>query len=585
MYYPENLIEEIRQRSDIADVIAEYVKLEKRGGTYFGLCPFHNEKTPSFSVTPRKQMYYCFGCGEGGNVISFIMKYENFSFVEAVKLLAERSGIALPEVEYSREAKEAADLRSILLEINKEAAKYYHYQLKTPKGSDAYKYFLDRSLTDEIITKFGLGFSNRTSDDLYKYLKSREFSDSLLKESGLVSFDNKGGYDRFHNRAMFPIMDVRNRVIGFGGRVMGEGMPKYLNSPETKIFDKSRNLYGLNFARASRKPDVIICEGYMDVITLHQAGFTNAVASLGTSLTSGHAMLLRRYTKQVLLAYDSDTAGIKAAVRAIPILKGASLSVKVIDMTPYKDPDEFIRNLGKEEFAERINKASNSFLFEVRVLKSKFDLADPEEKTSFYNELAKKLLEFEDELERNNYTEAVAHEISISYESLKKLVNKTALTYDPVKFKESPVSETVSFKKEKDDGIKKSQRILLTWLTEDEFLFEKISDIIDEDDFIEPVYHKVAAVLFEQLRSGSLNPAKILNNFENEEENNEAASLFNEVIPGFEKTEKEKLINDAVIKIKRNSLDYHAGKVQSIEDLQKITRQRAKLQKLHITVE
>lgn len=585
MYYPEDLIEEIRQSSNIVEIIGEYIKLEKRGSTYFGLCPFHNEKTPSFSVTPRKQMYYCFGCGEGGNVISFVMKYENFSFVESVRLLAERAGIALLEPEYSKEVKAAANLREQLLEINKEAARYYYYQLKSPKGADTYQYFKNRGLTDETIIRFGLGYSNKTSDDLYKHLKSKGYTDSLLKESGLIGYDNKGGYDKFHNRAMFPIMDIRNRVIGFGGRVMGEGMPKYLNSPETKLFDKSRNLYGLNIARASRKPEIIVCEGYMDVISLHQAGFNNAIASLGTSFTIGHAMLLKRYTNQVILAYDNDQAGIKAAIRAISILKSAMLTVKVIDMSPYKDPDDFIKNSGSDEFADRISKAANSFLFEMKIIRGRYDLNDPEEKTSFYNELAKRLLDFEDELERTNYTEAISREFMIPFDSLKKLVNKTALTYDPGKQIEHSRIDLPAYKKEKDDGIKRSQRILMTWLTEDESLYDKISGLINEDDFIEPLYHKVAEHLFEQLRTGTMNPAKILNNFENEEENNEAASFFNEVIPGLKLEEKEKLINDALMKVKRNSLDHQAAQVQTIEDLQKIAKQKTKLQSLHITLD
>ena len=341
MYYSEELIEEVRSRNDIVDVISGYVRLQKKGSSYFGLCPFHNEKSPSFSVSRQKQMYYCFGCGAGGNVFTFLMEYENFSFVEAMKYLADRAGIELPELEYSKEAKERADLKATILEMNRLAAKYFYVQLKNERGFHAYRYLKDRQLSDEMILAFGLGYSNPYSDDLYKYLRGKGYSEELIRKAGLINTDERQGvYDKFWNRVMFPIMDVNNRVIGFGGRVMGDGKPKYLNSPETVVFDKSRNLYGLNRARTSRKPYFLLCEGYMDVISLHQAGFTNAVASLVTALTAGHASLIKRYVKEVYLTYDSDDAGTRAALRAVPILREAGISAKVIRMDPYKDPDE-----------------------------------------------------------------------------------------------------------------------------------------------------------------------------------------------------------------------------------------------------
>lgn len=339
MYYSEDLIEEVRMKNDIVDVISGYVRLQKKGSSYFGLCPFHNEKSPSFSVSRSKQMYYCFGCGAGGNVFTFLMEYENLSFVEAVQLLADRAGVELPKMEYSKEAKERADLKTTLLEINKAAAQYFYVQLKSEQGRIGYEYLKKRELSDETIKAFGLGYSNKYSDDLYRYLRSKGYSEDLIRQAGLISTDEKHGvYDKFWNRVMFPIMDVNSRVIGFGGRVMGDAKPKYLNSPETPVFDKSRNLYGLNRARSSRKPYFLLCEGYMDVIALHQAGFTNAVASLGTALTPGHASLIKRYVREVYLTYDSDEAGTRAALRGVPILKDAGISAKVIRMDPYKDP-------------------------------------------------------------------------------------------------------------------------------------------------------------------------------------------------------------------------------------------------------
>ena len=489
MYYSDDLIEEIRSRNDIVDVISSYVKLKKQGATYFGLCPFHNEKSPSFSVTPGKQMYYCFGCGEGGNVYSFIMKYENYSFVEAVKMLADRAGITLPEAEYSEEERKRADLRANLLEINKKAAMYFHHQLKSEKGKIGLKYFNERGLDNETIVRFGLGYSTKTSNDLYQYMKTFGYSDDILKESGLFSFSEKGTYDKFWNRVMFPILDINSRVIGFGGRVMGEGEPKYLNSPETKIFEKSRNLYGMNFARISRKPYLLICEGYMDVIALHRAGFTNAVAALGTAFTDQHAMLIKRYVKEVVLTFDSDGAGRKAALRAIPILKRAGIAMKVLDMTPYKDPDEFIKNLGADEYQKRIDNAMNSFIFEIKMMREQYDLDDPHAKAEFYNNVANKLLEFPDELERNVYIEAVSKEFMIPFESLDKMVKKLALSYSGEgytdRYNENEVNEEIErdlkkSKKHLEDGVKQAQKILLTWLIEDENIYGKIKDIIQK---------------------------------------------------------------------------------------------------------
>ena len=586
MYYPDEIVEEVRTKNDIVDVISGYVKLQKKGSSYFGLCPFHNEKSPSFSVSPAKQMYYCFGCGAGGNVITFLMEYENYTFPEALKVLADRAGVELPKQEMSREARAQADLRSTLLEINKLAANYFYYQLKQPSGKPGYDYLRRRQLSDETIRHFGLGFANKTSDDLYRYLRQKGYSDQLLKETGLVTIEERGSHDKFWNRVMFPIMDVSHRVIGFGGRVMGDGTPKYLNSPETKLFDKSRNLYGLNYARSSREKYFLICEGYMDVIALHQAGFTNAVASLGTAFTSQHAALIRRYTDQVVLTYDSDGAGVKAALRAIPILREAGVSCKILNMKPYKDPDEFMKNLGPEAFRERIEKARNSFLFEIDVMKQEYDLADPEQKTRFYNAVAKKLLEFPEALERDNYIQAVSREFFINYQDLKALVNRFGNQLGTgLLAAEKPVSAR-DRKKEREDGPRRSQRLLLTWLIEDPRLFEKIDGIITADDFREELYHAVAQMVFDGYEKGNLDPAGILDKFINDEEQyREVALLFHaELKESLNNEEQKKAFADTVVKVKSYSLD-EASRTADISQLQEIIRQRAALKSLHISLD
>lgn len=590
-YYSDELIEEVRSRNDIVDVIGSYVKLKKKGSSYMGLCPFHNEKTGSFSVTPSKQMYHCFGCGAGGNVFTFLMQYENYTFVEAMQELAQRVGIELPQHEMTDAQKKEADKKSRLLEINKEAAKYFYSLLRSPRGQRAHDYFKKRELTDETMQKFGLGYSDQYSNDLYKYLRSKGYEDNILKESGLISYNEvRGAYDKFWNRAMFPIMDTHNRVIGFGGRVMGDGEPKYLNSPETKIFDKSRNLYGLNIAKSSRREYILLCEGYMDVIALHQAGFDNAVASLGTALTSGHASLLKRYAKEVYITYDSDKAGVKAVLRAIPILKEVGITTKVVNMRPYKDPDEFIKALGADAYQERIDNANNSFMFEISVLEEQYDMKDPQSKTLFYNEIAQKLLIFTEELERNNYIQAVADKYKIDFGDLRKLVNnhaiKGGLVKEPVRLK-SGVRE-----KKKEDGIIKSQKLLLTWLIEDTRLFDVIRGLINPEDFTEGLYHEVARMLFEQYETEKkVNPAKIISYFEDEEEQKEIAALFNASIHEVEtKSDMEKAIKETIIRLKTNSINMRsknldptdmAGLMKIVED----KRSLEKLEKLHISID
>ena len=589
MFYPEDIVEEVRTKNDIVDIVSGYVKLQKKGSNYFGLCPFHNEKSPSFSVSPSKQMYYCFGCGAGGNAITFLMEYENYSFPEALQVLADRAGVELPKEEMTKEARAQADLRATLLEINKLAANYFYYQLKQPQGKLGYDYLTGRKLSDATILHFGLGFANKTSDDLYRYLKSKGYKDEILKETGLVSIEERGTHDKFWNRVMFPIMDVNNRVIGFGGRVMGDGAPKYLSSPVTRLFDKSRNLYGLNYARSSRKKYMLICEGYMDVIAMHQAGFTNAVASLGTAFTSQHAMLIKRYTDQVILTYDSDGAGVKAALRAIPILKEVGISCKVLNMKPYKDPDEFIKNMGAEAFQERIDQAQNSFLFEIEVLKRDYNLEDPEQKTNFYNAVARKLLEFSEALERDNYTQAVAREQFIPYQELKQLVSRLSSRIVPGAEQTQPREEFSprERKKEKEDGTRQSQRLLLTWLIEDPKLFDKIEGIITPDDFREDLYHQVAQMVFDGHARGDVNPAGILNHFINDEEQyKEVAALFNASLKeSLNNEEQKKAFSETVIKVRKHSLDEASRNASDIETLQKIIQAQSALKTLHISLD
>ncbi len=598
MRYSDDIIEEVRMKNDIVDVISQYVKLTRKGSSYFGLCPFHNEKTPSFSVTPAKQMYYCFGCGNGGNVFTFVMEYENFTFGEALKYLADRAGVTLPQIEYSKEAKEKAERKAKLLEINKQAAQYFYYQLRRQGGAVAWEYLTGRGLSEETIKKFGLGYSDKYSDDLYRYLKSKQYDDELLRDSGLFNVDERNGmYDKFWNRVIFPIMDVNNRVIGFGGRVMGDGKPKYLNSPETKIFDKSRNLYGLNVARTTRKNYLLLCEGYMDVISMHQAGFTNAVASLGTALTSGHASLLKRYTQEVLLLYDSDGAGIRAAQRAIPILKEAGLNSRVVSLKPYKDPDEFIKAMGAEAFEERLEQAMDSFMFRVSIAEEEYPMEEPQGQNRFFEHCAQMLLELGDELERNLYIEAIVKKyrsrFGISNEDLRKRVNSLAMKGTRAEQRIAPKTGSPE-KKKKETAAEKSQKLMLTWMVTYPGIFEKVCQYLVPADFVVPLYRQVAEMLFEQHKGGDVNPARLLNAFTDSEEQREVASLFNATIHLETEEEQNRAFADALLRIKEESLaeknrTWDPSDIMGLQELIKAKKELEELgrkrQELHISFE
>ena len=597
MRYSDDIIEEVRMKNDIVDVVSQYVKLTRRGSTYFGLCPFHNEKTPSFSVTPSKQMYYCFGCGAGGNVFNFVMEYENYTFGEALQHLADRAGVQLPKIEYSREARQKAEERAALLEINKLAARYFYYQLRRESGKTAYAYLTGRGLSEETIKKFGLGYSDKFSDDLYKFLKSKNYSDMLLRDSGLFNVDERHGmYDKFWNRVIFPIMDVNNRVIGFGGRVMGDGKPKYLNSPETKIFDKSRNLYGLNVARTTRKNYLILCEGYMDVISMHQAGFTNAVASLGTALTSGHASLLKRYTQEVLLLYDSDDAGVRAALRAIPILREAGVTSRVVNLRPHKDPDEFIKALGGEEFEKRLEQAMDSFMFRVHMAQREFSMKEPQGQNRFFERCAQMLLELSDELERNLYIEAIVKDYrnyGISVEDLRKRVNTLALKGTPAE-QRVQLKQTGTQQKKKENAGEKAQKLMLTWLVTYPGIFETVEKYIQPADFIVPLYRQVAEMLYEQHVQGDVNPARLLNSFIDSDEQREVSSLFNATIHLENAQEQDRAFADTVLRIKEEGLkeknkNWDPTDMQGLQEIVKAKKELEDLgrkrQQLHISFE
>lgn len=412
--FSEVFLEELAERNDIADVVGEYVNLSKRSGqNLFGLCPFHNEKTASFSVSPSKQIYHCFGCGKGGGVINFIMEIEGFTFPEAVEHLAKRAGMKIPVQEYDPDSKK----RERILALNRDAARFFFEQLSSEKGKKAKAYMASRQLTAQTVKSFGLGFAPDSWDSLEKAMRAKGYSDFELLDAGLVKRGQKGGfYDAFRNRLMFPVIDVRSDVIGFSGRILGDGEPKYLNSPETAVFNKGRNLFGLNLAKKSKLGYIILVEGNVDVVMLHQAGFDSAVASLGTSLTDEQARLISRYSNEVVLAYDGDGAGRKAADRAIKIFENLDVKTKVLRMDGAKDPDEFIKKMGAERFKNLIEHSESQIDFRLHNILSKYDISIPEQKVDFLREASALVASFPGNVERQVYSARVAESAGVKPE-------------------------------------------------------------------------------------------------------------------------------------------------------------------------
>lgn len=589
MYYSDEIIEEIRSRSDIVDIINGYVSLKKRGSDYTACCPFHHEKTPSFHVNKDKQLYNCFGCQTGGNVFTFVMEYENFSFPEAVEFLAERAGVELPKSEQSNSDRAKDNYRLMLKDMNKTAANYFYYLLTTDRGKFAREYLADRGLSQETIKKFAIGYADIYENDLYNYLKSKGYTDNQMKDSGLVEiYEGKGGRDKFWNRVMVPILDINGKVIGFGGRVLGsaEGVPKYINTKETAVFDKSRNLFALNIARRSKRRGIIICEGYMDVISMHQAGFDNAVASLGTAFTVGHASLIKRYSDQVYLAYDSDGAGTNATLKVIAMLREVGLTTRIIDMKPYKDPDEFIKNMGAEAYEERIDNAVTGIQFEVATISKNYKLSDPEDKIKFANDVAKRLSAIEEPVSRHSYIDAISKEYGLDRDSFKQMVSK----YGAIGVAEKALAESREYdpsvkRKDKDENKNKPQKLLLTWLVNDISLFEKLKGIINIEDFVDENHRAVATKLFEQYETkGKLDPAAIVDVSDDLERQHILAEIIQTELP-FEMTEEEKkhAINDVVKKVKLERIEYELSKnAANPQKLKSLIMEKVALNKLNI---
>ena len=545
--YSEELIEEIRSSNDIVDVISKYVTLKRSGRNFFGLCPFHKEKSPSFAVSPDKQIFHCFGCGAGGNVIHFISKIEGLDFKDTLELLANRVNIELPTLDNLEDDK-TARLKSKVYEINKIAAEFYHENLYKPTSKQAQEYIKKRKLDNRTLKAFLIGYAGNFNE-LYLLLKQKGYTEEEMLASSLVKRTENGGYmDSFRKRLMFPIQDVRERVIAFGGRVLDDSKPKYINSPENIVYSKGRNLFGLNVAKKHDTKKIVIVEGYMDAISLYQRGITNVVASLGTAMTEAQGRLLRRYSEQVILGYDADGAGQAAILRGMKILQNLGCDIRVLQIEGAKDPDEYVLKYGPERFQKCVDNAISLVEFKVKVLLKELNIENTNDKIKFLNEIAKILAKVTNQMEREIYVDKIAKEYKISKEAIYAEVNKLmykdnqgskklekkVVTMVPKEEKENSVSEAV---------LKRENLVIYLLINEYSKCYEKIKNLITLDYIQDDTNKQILKKMYEEFEKGNSNTSQLLDWFQDEK----IISHITEIMAGdFEITDVNKAIDDLI---------------------------------------
>ena len=567
--YSEEIINDIRQSNDIVDVISQYVHLKRSGRNFFGLCPFHNEKSPSFSVSPDKQIFHCFGCGVGGNVITFVSKIEGLNFVETVQMLAERANIQLPTLENSGDSQKEI-LKDKVYKVNEFTAEYYHQNLYKPQAKMAQEYVKKRQLSNETLKSFKIGFSGKF-DELYQELKKQGFGEQEILESGLVNKNDRGQYiDRYRNRLMFPICDARGRVIAFGGRVLDDSKPKYINSPENVVYSKGRHLFGLNVAKKGDTKKLLIVEGYMDVISLHQRGITNVVAPLGTALTEQQGWLLRKNAEQIILSFDSDEAGLQAKLRALDILQNMGCDLRILQMEGAKDPDEYIIKYGNARFQALVDKALSVIEFKVKILKKDLNLENTNDKIKFLNEISTLISKIDNTIEREVYIEKIAKEYDISKEAIYAEVNK--LTYknsksEKILEKSKPIITHKKIEtKEVPQAIKRRENTIISiLLTGDLSIFEIIKQNIIPEDFQDEINSKIVKKLYEEFEKGNSNINGIIDDLEQEEQNQITMIMADD----YEIDNMEKAIDDIMQAYEKEKLNNR--KFEILELLDQIT--------------
>ena len=577
--YSEEILNEVRQSNDIVDVISQYVHLKRSGRNYFGLCPFHNEKSPSFSVSPDKQIFHCFGCGVGGNVITFVSQIEGLNFVETVQMLAERANIQLPTLQNNGDTQREI-LKDKVYKVNEFTAEYYHQNLYKPQAKIAQEYVKKRQLTNETLKSFRIGFSGKF-DELYQELKKQGFQEQEILESGLVNKNERGQYiDRYRNRLMFPICDARGRVIAFVGRVLDDSKPKYINSPENVVYSKGRHLFGLNVAKKGDTKKILIVEGYMDVISLHQRGITNVVASLGTALTEQQGWLLRKNSEQIILSFDSDEAGIKAKLRSIEILQNMGCDLRVLQLEGAKDPDEYILKYGNMRFQNAVDKAFSVVEFKVKILKKELNLENTNDKIKFLNEIAKLISKVDNTMEREVYIEKIAKEYDISKEAIYAEVNKLTYKNDKTeKVLERPkpvVTHKKVEKKEVSESIKRRENTIISiLLTGDLSIYEIIKQNIKPEDFQDEINQKIAQKLYEEFEKGNSNINGIIDNLEQDQQNQITMIMAED----YEIEDLEKAIDDIIQAYKRDKLNNRKLKILELLEQVSDNEEKKKLEK------
>ena len=583
MFYSQEVLNDVRMGNDIVDVIGSFVKLKRSGSSYVGLCPFHKEKTPSFSVNRENQFYHCFGCGASGNVFGFLMQHQNYSFPDAVKYLADRINYTLPEAEFSADYEYKKQLRQKLYDIHKIAARFYYEKLNSPDGKNAVRYLDERKITPQARKKYGLGYSPIATASLYERLVGNGYDNEIILQSGLVMRREDGSYrDKFFNRLMFPIINVYGNIIGFGGRVLGQGEPKYLNSPETEIFNKSKNLYSLNLARLSKMRELILVEGYMDVISIYQAGFHNVVAALGTAFNENHAKTLKAYADSVILLFDSDAAGIKAVLRAIPVLNNAGIRVKVLQVTDAKDPDEYIKKFGASAFGRLLASARSQYSFLIDNAAEKYDLNNNEDKINYANEVAKILADIDNAIEADLYINDAAQATGISREAIKSVIASIKGEYSKAAASvPKPVAVKAANAKK---GVDEARKSLICIMAGNPALCEKLRTVLKPEEFCEDFYITMVKSIYETAESGRpVIAANITSAFDTVEQQQRAAQLFIMQMSFDSNDELYKAASDQVKLVKESYIDEKIKKCSdpaAIKDLFKEKRNINSLMKI-----
>ena len=518
--YSEEIIEEVRNANDIVDVVSQYVTLKRSGRNFFGLCPFHKEKSPSFSVSPDKQIFHCFGCGVGGNVIHFLSKIEGINFVETLQILAERGNVQLPKLD-NEESNEIIELKSKIYKINEMTAKFYHENLYKSESKLAQEYIKKRKLDNNTLKKFLIGYSS-ANNQLYSYLKMQGFKDDEILKSNLVNKTSDGRFiDRFRKRLIFPIQDIKNRVIAFGGRVLDDSLPKYINSPEGLIYSKGRHLYGLNVARKSNVKDIIIVEGYMDCISLHQRGISNAVASLGTALTEAQGRLLRRYGEKIIIGYDSDSAGQNATMRGLEILNNLGCDIRILQMDGAKDPDEYVIKYGSGRFNLLVNKAISLVEFKIKTLKNTMDLENINDKIKFLIEIAKIISNIDNKMEQEVYIDKISNEYNITKEAIYSQINKLMYsnsqgqkTLEIKRNNLKDINKKMLDKNVSENDIKREKMLIWLLINDPKKTYNEVKNVIEIDDIKVEKNKNVIKKLYEEFEKGNININNLLNLFE-----------------------------------------------------------------------